>query len=130
MYHLGAATHLVDDACTPPHEFFLVPNHRAYEDYVLARQDSLTVGSGGIYAADFRVHDGHAGREWSSAHTRGWVDECSHRAAGLVLNTAQGPPDSPTSGGPLTGTFAHFRDTQRLTAGYLAFFFDSVGAAR
>ena len=127
MYHLGSATHLVDDACTPPHEFFLVPNHRAYEDYMVARQSSLAVSSGGIYATDFRVDRGHGGPEWSSAHTRGWVDECSHRAAELVVNTAQGPPDDPTSTGPLPGTFEHFRDTQRLTAGYLAFFFDSVG---
>jgi hypothetical protein len=55
------------------------------------------------------------------------VDECAHRAAELVVNTAQGPPDNPASGGPLPGTFDHFRDTQRLTAGYLAFFFDTVG---
>lgn len=126
MYHLGAATHLVDDACAPPHELFLVPNHRAYEERMLALQDRLAVRRGGIYQHQFRVRTGHGGPEWSSAHTRGWVDECSHRAAELVLNTAQ-----QTSGDRtlvhLEGTFAHFRDTQRLTAGYLVFFFDTVG---
>jgi phospholipase C len=127
MYHLGAATHLVDDACAPPHEFFLVPNHRAYEERMLAVQSTLSVHRGGIYQGDFRVDTGHGGPEWSSAHTRGWVDECAHRAAELVVNTAQPPPSDRAAMGRLDGTFAHFRDTQRLTAGYLQFFFDSVG---
>jgi hypothetical protein len=125
MYHLGAATHLVDDACAPPHEFFLVPNHRAYEERMLQIQDQLGVDRGGVYQADFRVHSGHGGPEWSSAHTRGWVDECAHRAADIVINTAQPTPADPTSG-RLDGTFEQFRDTQRLTAGYIQFFFDSV----
>ena len=129
MYHLGAATHLVDDACAPPHEFLLVPNHRPYENWMLARQRTLAVTGGGIYQKDFRVTSGHGGPEWSSAHTRGWVDECSHRAAELVVNTAQPPPDDPTSGGAYDDTFTHFRDTQRLTAGYIAFFFDSAGGS-
>ncbi len=127
MYRLGAATHLVDDACAPPHELFLVPHHRAYEEWVLARQDTLAVDRGGIYAADFRQRTGHGGPEWSSAHTRGWVDECSHRAAEFVLNTVQTPSDGPGDPNPPAGADGHFRDTQRLTAGYLAFFFDTVG---
>ena len=127
MYHLGAATHLVDDACAPPHEFLLVPHHRAYEEWVLARQESLAVGSGGIYASDFRQHTGHGGPAWSSAHTRGWVDECAHRAAEFVLNTMQPPGVVPGDPNPPAGADDHFRETQRLTAGYLAFFFDTVG---
>jgi hypothetical protein len=130
MYHLGAATHLVDDACAPPHESLFVPNHRAYENWILARQARQKVTSGGVYQKDFRVRTGHGGPAWSSSHTRGWVDECSHRAAELVVNTAQPPSDDPGSGGPLDDTFSHFRDTQRLTAGYLAFFFDTVGGLR
>ena len=129
-YHLGAATHLVDDACAPPHEFFLVPHHRAYEDWVLARQESLTVASGGIYAEDFRRLTGHGGAEWSSAHTRGWVDECAHRAAEFVVNTVQPPASGPGDPNPPAGADPQFRVTQRMTAGYLAFFFDSVGGVR
>jgi phospholipase C len=126
MYHLGAATHLVDDACTPPHESQLVPNHRAYEEWVLRRQRAWAVTGGGIYRRDFRVRTGHGGPEWSSSHTRGWVDECAHRAAELAVNTAQ-PPDLPGTVGSYARTEAHFKATQRLTAGYLAFFFQRVG---
>lgn len=127
MYHLGAATHLVDDACTPPHESEFVPNHRAYEEWVLARQSSWAVDRGGVYQDDFRVGRGHGGPEWSSAHTRGWVDECAHSAAALVVNTAQPPPGDPLSDGAYGRTRAHFAFTQRITAGYLAFFFGRVG---
>jgi phospholipase C len=130
MYHLGAATHLVDDACAPPHESLFVPNHRAYENWMMTRQNSIAVTRGGIYQEEFRVRTGHGGPEWSSSHTRGWVDECSHRAAELVINTAQRPPGDPASGGAYDNTFTQFRDTQRLTAGYVAFFFDSVGGPR
>jgi len=127
MYDLGAAAHLVDDACAPPHEFPFVPHHRAYEEWVLGRQASLAVGSGGIYAADFRQRTGHGGPAWSSAHTRGWVDECAHRAAEFVVNTVQPAAEGPRDLDPPAGADGHFRETQRLTAGYLAFFFDTVG---
>ena len=131
MYRLGAAAHLVDDACTPPHELFLVPNHRAYENIMMRVQSSLAVDRGGIYRGDFRTSRAHGGPEWSSAHTRGWVDECAHRAAGLVVNTAQPLPSDPAViDSRVRGTFGHFQDTQRLTAGYLAFFFDTVGSPR
>ncbi len=128
MYRLGAAAHLVADACTPPHEVFLVPNHRAYENLMMRVQSSLAVDRGGIYQGDFRATRAHGGPEWNSARTQGWVDECAHRAAGLVVNTAQPLPSDPSViDGRVRGTFQHFQDTQRLTAGYLAFFFDSVG---
>jgi hypothetical protein len=127
MYRLGAAVHLVDDACAPPHQFVLAPNHRAYEEWALHDQDVMAVGSGGIYREDFRVSGGHGGPEWSSDHTRGWVDECAHRAAELVPNAALPVPLHPSRSGPQWRTAAHFRDTQRLTAGYIAFFFDEVG---
>ncbi|MEO5654032.1 MAG: hypothetical protein ABIN79_07370 [Marmoricola sp.] len=131
MYRLGAAAHLVQDACTPPHEVFLVPNHRAYEDMMMLAQSSLAVDGNGVYQSDFRTRRAHGGPEWSSAHTRGWVDECAHRAARLVVNTAQPLPSDPTSvSGRVRGTFGHFQDIQRITAGYLAFFFDTVGSPR
>lgn len=131
MYRLGAAAHLVGDACTPPHELFLVPNHRAYENIMLRMQASLAVDRDGIYQGDFRTTRAHGGPEWSSAHTRGWVDECAHRAAGLIVNTAQPLPSDPTAiDSRVRGTFGHFQATQRLTAGYLAFFFDTVRSPR
>ena len=130
MYRLGAAVHLVDDACAPPHASPYVPDHRVYEEWVLAQQQRYAVTSGGIYQSDFRVKSGHGGERWSSSHTRGWLDECAHRAAELTINTAQPPPDNPSDPTPYTSTMAHFGDAQRLTAGYLTFFFDSVGGPR
>jgi hypothetical protein len=127
MYHLGTATHLVDDACAPPHASQYVPDHRAYEEWVVAWQAQFAQTGGGIYRTDFRVRGGHGGREWSSSHTRGWVDECAHRAAELIVNTAQPPPEDPSGTTPYSNTMQHFRDAQRLTAGYLAFFFETVG---
>jgi phospholipase C len=127
MYRLGAATHLVDDACTPPHASPYVPGHRAYEEWVVAHQTTYAVHRGGIYRTDFRVRTGHGGDEWSSAHTRGWIDECAHRAAELIVNTAQPPPDDPADATSYENTMTHFEDAQRFTAGYLAFFFETVG---
>jgi hypothetical protein len=86
------------------------------------------VRRGGIYRTDFRRRTGHGGDEWSSTHTRGWIDECAHRAAELIVNTAQPPPDDPAAdSSTYDNTMAHFGDAQRFTAGYLAFFFESVG---
>ena len=127
MYRLGAAAHLVGDACAPPHASPFVPNHRAYEEWVVANQDKYAVTSGGIYRQDFRVTTGHGGDEWSSSHPRGWVDECAHRSAELLIDTAQPPPDDPAEATPYVNTMDNFKDAQRLTAGYLAFFFDTVG---
>jgi hypothetical protein len=128
MYHLGAATHLVDDACAPPHSFVLDPNHRAYENWMMAHQRQMTSSSGGIYRDQFRVHEGHGGPEWSSSHTRGWVDECAHRAADMIPNAAVPPPDATDDpSGEIRRTDSLFRQAQQLTAGYLAFFFETVG---
>lgn len=129
MYRLGAAAHLVGDACAPPHQFVLDPGHRPYERWMLSNQASFAVGSGGIYADQFRAANGHGGTEWSSNATRGWIDECAHRAAPLMLNAALPLPDRKSrTESPARGTLDHFGDTQRLTAGYLAHFFDVVGA--
>jgi hypothetical protein len=128
-YHLGAAAHLVDDACAPPHSAPVVPNHRAFENWVMSRQKAWTVNRGGIYQGDFRTSTGHGGDEWSSAHTRGWVDECAHRAAGFIVNAAQAPPDG-NSLGSYGSTGRLLATTQRLTAGYLDFFLTTVGGPR
>ena len=69
IYWLGAALHLVDDACVPQHEFYgLNVYHHQYERWVQIHQDTLAVDSGGIYADQFRVGTGHGGPAWSSAH--------------------------------------------------------------
>ncbi|MBV9831821.1 MAG: hypothetical protein JOZ82_09510 [Marmoricola sp.] len=129
MYHLGAAAHLVDDACAPPHASPFVPNHRAFENWVVVHQQSWAVDHAGIYRGDFRVQRGHGGASWSSGHTRGWVDECAHRAVEYIPNAAQAPPDDPASTGSYVGVRHLFEDAQRLTAGYLDFFFTTVGGA-
>ncbi len=128
-YHLGAAAHLVADACTPPHSSPLVPQHRAYEEWVVANQSQMKASRGGIYQDQFRVTTGHGGPEWSSSHTRGWVDECAHRAADQIVNTIQPPSADPLlNEDAARATAAHFRQTQQMTAGYLRFFLDEAGA--
>lgn len=128
IYWLGAALHLVDDACVPQHEFYgLNVYHHQYERWVQIHQDELTVDRGGIYADQFRVDTGHGGPAWSSAHPRGWVDECAHRAAdNLLAATHPNPPDPSTSGSQWR-TAPHIAATQRLSAGFVAFFFSEVG---
>jgi hypothetical protein len=128
VYWLGAALHLVDDACVPQHEFFgLNVYHHQYERWVQIHQDALAVDSGGIYADQFRVGTGHGGPAWSSAHPRGWVDECAHRAAGELVAATNSNPPEPSTTGPQWQTAPHIADTQRLSAGFVAFFFDTVG---
>lgn len=130
MYWLGAAVHLLDDACVPQHQFFaLNPYHHQYELWVLRHQNELAVDHGGIYAPQFRVDDGHGGDAWTSAHPRGWVDECAHRAARNLQAATHpnGPTDSSPSD-PRWRTAPHIANTQRLTAGFIQLFFDRVGA--
>ena len=127
MYRLGAAAHLVQDGCTPPHASFLVPEHRAYEDWVMTQQMEMKTSSGGIYRDQFRVKTGHGGSQWSSSHTRGWADECAHRAAQLIPNVIRPPSTDTGPGGADPNSIKHLRETKQLTAGYIAFFFDEVG---
>jgi hypothetical protein len=128
IYWLGAALHLVDDACVPQHEFYgLNVYHHQYERWVQIHQDTLAVTSGGIYADQFRVDGGHGGPAWSSAHPRGWVDECAHRAADNLLAATHPNPPEPSTSGSQWRTATHIADTQRLSAGFIAFFFDQVG---
>ena len=127
IYWLGAAIHLVTDACVPQHQFFAVnPYHHQYELWVQQHQPQLAVNSGGIYQDQFRVNEGHGGEAWSSTHPRGWVDECAHRAV-QQLRAASHPNtsvDQPND--PRLLTTGHIADTQRLAAGFIAFFFDEV----
>lgn len=128
VYWLGAALHLVDDACVPQHEFYgLNVYHHQYERWVQIHQDDLAVTSGGIYADQFRVGGGHGGPAWSSAHPRGWVDECAHRAADNLLAATHPNPPQPSTSGSQWRSAPHVADTQRLSAGFVAFFFDQVG---
>lgn len=96
---------------------------------MLRHQGELGVDRGGIYAAQCRVGDAHGGDAWSSAHPRGWVDECAHRAARNVQAATHpnGSTDSSPSD-PRWRTAPHIADAQRLTAGFIKLFFDRVGA--
>lgn len=128
MYHLGAAAHLVADACTPPHSTFLVPGHRSYEEWILGHQDKMLASSKGIYRNQFATDSGHGGERWSSNHTRGWVDQCAHRGSEYIANAIQPPSDDPLLNEQAAKDTTQLLWTaQRITAGYLDFFFDEVG---
>lgn len=127
LYWLGASLHLVQDACVPQHNFFGVGvYHREYEQWVLTHQDQLVVGSGGIYRGDFRQQRGHGGPAWSSAHPRGWADECAHRGARQLRNASHSLPKPSGPSDPQWATRDHIAALQRLSAGYIAFFFEEV----
>lgn len=128
IYWLGAALHLVQDSCVPQHGWFGIGTyHSDYERWVLQNQDGLAVGSGGIYQGDFRVGGGHGGDDWSSAHPRGWADECAHRGfANLAAASHPRPKVSrPTDKQWLTAP--HVAAVQGLSAGFIVFYFDTVG---
>lgn len=127
MFHLGIATHLVGDACTPPHQFFLVPAHREFEKLIGSRHDTLKVASGGIYQADLAGASPRGGEQWSTQHTRGWVDECARRGVTYTLAATQPAPPAPGLAVPALSAETQVGDAQRLSAGYLMFFFDTVG---
>jgi phospholipase C len=128
MEWLGASLHLVQDACVPQHNFFGIGiNHNPYEGWVRRHQDALAVGDGAILGESFRRERGHGGANWSSAHPRGWVDECAHRAAGVLRSASANVPRPSSQADPQWRTEAHVADTQRLGAGYLEFFFRTVG---
>lgn len=127
-YWLGAALHLVQDACVPQHGWFgLGVYHADYERWVLRQQDALAVGSGGIYQSDFRVSSGHGGDEWSSAHPRGWVDECAHRAFANLIAASHPRPKVSRATDKQWATSPHIAAAQGLSAGFIVFFFDAVG---
>lgn len=129
MQWLGASLHLVQDSCVPQHNFFGISvNHNPYERWVRTHQDQLAVTDGpAVTAADFRQTGGHGGAQWSSAHPRGWADECAHRAAGVLRAASADPPKPSTPNDPQWKTVDHLSFSQRLGAGYLLFFFDKVG---
>lgn len=127
LYWLGASLHLVQDACVPQHNFFGVGvYHRDYERWVLGHHDQLAVTRGGIYRSQFRTGRGHGGTQWSSAHPRGWVDECAHRSARQLRSASHADPKHPGPGDPQWRTRDHIAALQQLSAGYIAFFFEEV----
>jgi hypothetical protein len=128
MTWLGASLHLVQDSCVPQHNFFgIAINHTPYERWVKNHQAALAVKDGAVLASDFRVHGGHGGDNWSSAHPRGWADECAHRAAGILRSASANVPKVSSKADPQWRTADHVAFTQRLGAGYVKFFFDTVG---
>ena len=128
MHWLGAAVHLMTDACVPQHEFFSVNvYHHQYEEWVRRNQKALSVARSGIYRDSFRVKNGHGGPDWSSAHPRGWADECAHRAAANLQGATHANARTLSRSDPQWITAPHIADTQRLSAGLISLFFDQVG---
>jgi hypothetical protein len=128
MEWLGTSLHLVQDSCVPQHNFYGIGiNHNPFERWVLKHQDALAVVDGAILGGTFRTERGHGGAAWSSAHPRGWADECAHHAAGALLAASANVPASTSKDDPQWRTAEHIAFTQRLGAGYLQFFFERVG---
>lgn len=128
MEWLGASLHLVQDSCVPQHNFYGIGiNHNPYEGWVRTNRDALAVGDGAILGDTFRVEAGHGGTNWSSAHPRGWADECAHRSAGVLRSASANVPKVQSPADPQWRTAGHVAATQRLGAGYLEFFFRTVG---
>ena len=128
VYWLGAAVHLLDDACVPQHQFFLVNFfHHDYEAWVLAKQNGLAVSSGAILRQTFRTNDAHGGEGWESTFPRGWVDECAHRAMRNLRAASNPLPRVMSSSDKQWKTSRHVAETQRLTAGFMVLFFEQVG---
>lgn len=128
MYWLGAALHLVQDACVPQHNFFGIGVfHSDYEHWAREHQDQLAIASGGIYRGDFRATRGHGGASWSSRHPRGWVDECAQRSAAELAGATHPNPSASSSADPQWVTAPLIEDVQRISAGFITFFFEEVG---
>jgi phospholipase C len=128
MEWLGASLHLVQDSCVPQHNFFGIGiNHTPYERWVLDHEDALAVDDGAILVGTFRAEGGHGGDNWSSSHPRGWADECAHHAAGEIRSAFANVPNPTSAADPQWRTADHVAFTQRLGAGYIEFFFRTVG---
>lgn len=128
IYWLGAALHLVQDACVPQHGWFGIGvYHHDYEKWVQRHRAALAVGSGGIYQSDFRVRSGHGGDEWSSAHPRGWADECAHRAFANLVAASHPYPKVSRPTDKQWATAQHIAAAQGLSAGFIVYFFDTIG---
>ncbi|MDE0803514.1 MAG: hypothetical protein OSA99_09340 [Acidimicrobiales bacterium] len=129
VYWLGAALHLVQDSCVPQHGWFGVGvYHHDYEKWVRDNQDGLAVADAGIYRSDFRVGGGHGGDDWSSSRARGWADECAHRAFENLPAASHPYPSNPNPNDLQWATANHVADVQRMSAGFIVFFFDTVAA--
>lgn len=127
MHWLGATVHLTTDICVPQHQFFMVNvYHHQFEVWVRRNQSALAVDSGGIYRADFRERTAHGGTDWSSAHPRGWVDECAHRSAAMLQASTHSNATVSKASDPQWLTAPLISDAQRISAGLIAFFFDEV----
>ncbi len=127
MHWLGASIHLLTDACVPQHQFFSVNvYHHQFEAWVQKHQNALAVDKGAIYQSDFRTNSGHGGSDWSSAHPRGWVDECAHRAAHQLQSSTHSNPKQSKPTDLQWATTPLIADAQRFSAGYIAKFFNDV----
>lgn len=95
MFFIGAATHLVQDACVPHHAYCqMFDGHLDYERWVKERKHYYKINSGGLYNL------GHTPEEWIRANARvarkyyDYVkspgsDEFYHQATVLLLLLTQ-----------------------------------------
>jgi len=95
MFFLGAAVHLIQDACVPHHALCqMFDGHLKYEKWAKERVNNYKVNSSGLY------HHGNAPEEWVSANARvarGFYnhvnsfgnDELYHQATSTLLVLAQ-----------------------------------------
>lgn len=110
FFMLGAAAHLVQDACVPHHACCqLFDGHLDYERWVKARKEHYRVNAGGIY------HLGRTPEEWVVANAR-----VAREFYGLVNSQAN-------KDGYHRATEVLLPRAQRSTAGFLLFFCRLVG---
>ena len=111
FFMLGAAVHLVQDACVPHHACCqLFDGHLDYERWVKARKERYRVSEGGIYhlgntPAEWVVANARVAREYYALVNSQAGKEGYHRATEVLLPRAQ-----------------------RSTAGFLLFFCRLAGA--
>ena len=95
MFFLGAAAHLVQDACVPHHACCrMFDGHLDYEKWVKERKHHYQVNAGGLYnlgaaPAEWIAANACAAREYYLCVRRPGSDELYHRATAVLLVRAQ-----------------------------------------
>ncbi|VBB08283.1 phospholipase c/d [Lucifera butyrica] len=95
MFHLGAATHIVQDMCVPHHaRGKILAGHRHYENWVKQRYDQYGLNSGGMYCDGREPGNFLLSNAAVSADLLGWVsldqrEDYFHKATEILLPLAQ-----------------------------------------